>query len=88
MFIFWGGLLLVIWFFRFIAYLEGQRRKVARECAAANNVQAWFTKHPPAPMAHMRRGHPPRPPRARGRSAARGDYFPFHDDFPPNLTGE
>lgn len=49
----------------------------------ADNVTAWFAKHPPTRM--VRTGHPPRPPRARGRSAARGDYFPFYDDFPSNL---
>lgn len=36
----------------------------------------------------LRPPRPPRPPRARGRSAARGDYFPFDDDYPSNLPGE
>lgn len=70
---------------RLAVFLEGQRRKVARERIAADNIQAWFTKHPPVRMV---RGHPPRPPRARGRSATRGDYFPFEDEFPSNLPEE
>jgi hypothetical protein len=74
---------LVILFFlclcRLVLYLEGQRRRVARERAAADNIRAWFERHPPARMV--------RAERAAG-SAARGDYFPFDDDFPSNLPGE
>jgi hypothetical protein len=33
----------------------------------------------------VHRGHAPRDPRARGRSAKRGDYFPFDDEWPSNL---
>lgn len=68
-----------------VAFLAGQQRKVARERAASNNAREWFREHPPVPMVSARREHPPRPPRARGRSASRGDYFPFEDSFPSNL---
>ncbi|MGB8902025.1 MAG: hypothetical protein WCC90_23490 [Methylocella sp.] len=61
-----------------------RRMAMERISAEADNVTAWFGRHPPVRMDAVR-GHPPRPPRARGRSAARGDYFPFDDEFPSNL---
>lgn len=82
--LFFAGMAIVVW--RLAAWIEVQRRReIARERVASDNVREWFSRHPPTRMDTMR-GHPPRPPRGRGRSASRGDYFPFDDDFPSNLS--